>query len=129
VTAKVAMITPAVRERKKMISELIGLDGRIGRFGYFGRIILVQVMGTVLFLLPISGPIEIMLEINVNIAALVIGYCATMRRLHDFGWGRAKILLLLVPLFNLIVLLMLLFRPGDSDENKHGYQPEVLGVG
>jgi uncharacterized membrane protein YhaH (DUF805 family) len=112
-----------------MISELIGLDGRIGRLGYFGRTILVAVMSTLILLVPIPDPIGVIVTIIVNIAALVIGYCTTMRRLHDFGWGRAKILLLLIPLFNIIVWLMLLFRPGDSDENKHGYQPDGLGVG
>ena len=61
--------------------------------------------------------------------AMSVGFCAMVRRFHDFNWGGVRILLLLVPIVNIAIVFMLLFRSGTQGTNDYGNEPVDLAVG
>ena len=63
------------------------------------------------------------------IAVLVVGFCTAVRRFHDFNWGGASVLLLLIPLVNIVIIFVLLFRSGTRGTNDYGNEPDGLAIG
>jgi len=112
-----------------MFKQLVGVDGRVNRLGYLARAVLTWVIAGIAIGLITVGSIAAVIGVILYITAIVIGFCTTVRRLHDFGWGGGRILLVLVPLLNLVIWVMLFFRPGESESNNHGDQPNGVMVG
>ncbi len=55
----------------------------------------------------------------------LIPYFALLtRRLHDINLSALAILFLLVPIAGLLLVILLIFKPGDSDSNKYGPNPK-----
>jgi uncharacterized membrane protein YhaH (DUF805 family) len=48
----------------------------------------------------------------------------TIKRLHDLGYGGWLVLISLIPFFNLLLLLALLFKAGTSGSNRFGPQSD-----
>ncbi len=61
-----------------------------------------------------------------NGAGIALGFCSIVRKFHDFDWGGVSIFLLFIPIVNIVIALMLLFRSGTRGNNKHG--DELLDV-
>ena len=59
------------------------------------------------------------------IAALVFGIIFMVRRLNDINASGWLSLLLLVPLANLILILVMLFKRGSEGANNYGPAPEA----
>ena len=51
---------------------------------------------------------------------------AAVRRLHDFSYSAAAVLVFIVPGVNILVFLMLLALPGKAGANRFGPDPVVL---
>jgi len=110
-----------------LYSELVGTYGRIGRLGYLVRQLVVVVLYAGGISITVSGAGGLaFIGLILMLGALVIGFCSTLRRMHDFNWNGAQMLLLLIPLVNIVVTVMVYFRPGDSDGNDHSIPP--LGI-
>ena len=76
---------------------------------------------------------EIIAAIQILILCLIIIWVLAMQifyiigRFHDLEMSGVNIFLLLIPLFNIIVLLYLFFKEGTIGPNKYGEDPLVRG--
>ena len=112
-----------------MFKELVGVDGRINRLGYLSRVVLASVAQGVAFGALLIGPIGLAIFVVLYIPAIVVGFCTTVRRVHDFGSSGWLILWVAFPFVNIIIAFMLLFRSGTQGPNNHGDRPDGLHVG
>jgi uncharacterized membrane protein YhaH (DUF805 family) len=108
--------------------------GRIGRLRYLaylmgGYILFAMTMGVVTGLsAAIGGPAMVatlgsVLIIVAVIPYLVLSVLTAIQRCHDIGWSGWMALLSLVPLANLVVGLMWLFKAGGANANAYGQPP------
>ncbi len=123
-----------------MLTDLLVIDGRMGRARYFRLSLLAMLlmtMGAILLVFPVvmsrTHGIELMpLGVSVVLAALQLGIglwiavAASIRRLHDMGWSALWLLACAVPveivaLPAMIVLsLAMSVMRGMPGENAHG---------
>ena len=52
----------------------------------------------------------------------------SIQRLHDIGMSAWYMLLLIIPLVNIIMWLVLVFKSGNDGANRYGYPPGWTGV-
>lgn len=64
-----------------------------------------------------------------SLATLLPMTAVSIRRLHDTGHKWTWYLGILVPLFNLYVFYLILFKAGDAGENRFGPDPKAFGDG
>lgn len=64
--------------------------------------------------------VEISLILLLALSTMWIGLAAYVKRWHDLNRSGMMTLLMLIPLFNILVLLYLGFAPGTSGTNKYG---------
>ncbi|WP_019409879.1 DUF805 domain-containing protein [Pseudomonas psychrophila] len=108
--------------------EPLGFKGRIGRLRYitwqFTLWLIVHALGVVsFFVFIISPPAGIVVFILSLIVASIIGIRIAAQRLHDFNWSAWTLILQLVPVANLVVIIMVLAKPGDTGPNRFGLPP------
>ena len=135
----------------KRSSQITGIDGRITREGFVFRAFLATAaigFATLLFItffndlwdpqyssMNTANFAYLVLMIYSAFSmlfvwgALVVIHSSVVRRFHDFNWGGVRILLLLVPIVNIAIVFMLLFRSGTQGTNDYGNEPEGLTVG
>jgi uncharacterized membrane protein YhaH (DUF805 family) len=68
-----------------------------------------------------------LLRIGVLIALIVLSWAAMAQRFHDLGLSGWAILWLLVPVIQFYYVYLLLFKRGQSGENRFGPDP-LAGV-
>jgi uncharacterized membrane protein YhaH (DUF805 family) len=73
------------------------------------------------------GIYVIILFLVIFFLLLLFSYSLTIRRLHDLNSGILMYFLLLAPILNLVILFLIFFRPGKSEDNKYG-PPSVGGI-
>lgn len=54
----------------------------------------------------------------------IVEFCATVRRLHDINMSGWYLLLSMIPIVNIFLGLMLLFKQGDDSTNNYGPPPQ-----
>ena len=134
----------AVASDESYQPKFLSLSGRIGRMRYFGyasgltflfylAIAIVGIVAAVLIPSLASagaGGVETapvmligLLAIVGFIAVLVMSWGYMVRRLNDFNASGWLSLLMLVPLVNLILGLVLIFKKGSQGENDYGAAP------
>lgn len=96
-------------------------DGRIGRLQYLGYSILITL---ILFVLAaIFGGVRQATN-STSLLGSVVAFVASasygIRRLHDFDANGWWYLLAFVPIVNIVMGLILLFRPGTQGANRYG---------
>ena len=116
-------------DSQTLFNQLLGTNGRINRAGYIVRAIASSVATGVALVFMDTGSAGALIALVLYIAVLVVAFCSMVRRFHDFNWGGASILLLLIPFVNIVIALMLLFRSGTRGTNNHGHEPVDLAVG
>ncbi len=113
--------------------------GRFGRLSYLAWAVLVGVIGQLATFLiggaalmtptfdaagtpvmPDLAPGVLAGLIFVGVVSAVVGVIFAIRRLHDINASGWFVLLILVPLVNLIVLLVLVFKAGTPGPNRFG---------
>lgn len=114
-------------------------SGRIGRGDYFaGDILLMFTIFLIVAFTAITA--EIIPKFNVNVDVTLMFIVATVfililnvviiwlglnvRRLHDFGYSGWTLLLAFIPIVNMVIGLMALFKAGNSKENEYGDVPD-----
>lgn len=108
--------------------QYLSLKGRLNRMRYFPLFLLI---GIILDMInPTTqhlGNIYLFdISVIVTIVSIIIGLYITILRLHDLERPGTHVLLLLIPLYNLYLLLVLLFDKGTDGPNKYGKDPTNL---
>ena len=68
-------------------------------------------------------PLFILPEMGVAVAGVWSGICITIKRLHDLERPARHWLLLMVPVYNIYLGLVLLFKKGTEGPNEFGPDP------
>jgi|GEM_PF-6256234 len=122
--------------RKMGVITFADPDGRLGRMDYIlYQLICVPVP---LFLRsiiagyatnnnPDVSAIPLILSVVALLPFLYLIISGHVRRLHDFDKSGYWFLLAIVPFFNIILILALIFAKGTDGENKYGPQNNVGG--
>lgn len=117
-------------------AKVLSFSGRIGRLRYLAYSMgLMFVWFIVMILVGIAAPAlesgsEQTMAMAVGVFAIVFylimmvaSFVLAVRRINDFDSSGWLSLLLLIPVLNIILALMLWFKPGTVGENKYGLQP------
>ena len=110
--------------------------GRMGRGRYFWTMLLLEV----LWLLSASVLELLVMELGggLDTAPLLFWFLASplaflamsfpiVKRFHDLDRPGKQYYLLLIPLYNLYLFLVLLFKKGTPGENQYGTDPQSAG--
>ena len=103
--------------------------GRASRLEYNLFVFITYPVLVLLFCLLLGGISCIAPGLAEFLPLLIYPYCffwsmpIIVRRFHDFGYNGMHYLLLLLPIFNIIMGLELIFRPSDPEENAFGPRP------
>ena len=110
-------------------------QGRIGRLGYFLHTIMDVCFVTLAIALTVLLGVALGAETNmlalgvVLVVICVLGalleFFASIHRLHDIGLSGWWLLLSFVPVANLGLALLLLFKLGDPADNHYGPSPDA----
>ena len=109
--------------------DLFSPEGRANRSWYFWHILLddlaIFTAGAALMVLGvITGlPFLFLPAMGVFLAGAWAGMCITIKRLHDLGRSGWHLLLFMVPIYNLYLGLVLLFKKGTDGPNEFGPDP------
>ena len=111
--------------------KILSWSGRIGRLRYFVYLmsmyflvgIVVGLASSLMFSSQAVQPLFFGLVFIIYIAAFVFLISIAKRRLNDFNASGWLCLLYIVPVVNFILLLVLLFMPGDKTSNNYGPMP------
>lgn len=109
--------------------EMFTTGGRANRAWYLWHIILddLAIITGVLVFVLLASLTESMLfmlpAVGVLFAGLWAGVCITVKRLHDLNRPGWHWLLLMIPLYNIYLGIMLLFKKGTDGSNEFGADP------
>ncbi len=102
--------------------------GRIARLNYFLDEVVLYIAVLIFSIivwhlgLRLIGTLLILIA---YIACIFFLLSLTIRRLHDLNWSGWLSLLFLIPLVNLVLALILLFKRGTEWNNKYGSEPKT----
>lgn len=107
-------------EQQAMFSHAFSFSGRIRRLE-FGLSYIICVILNVL----LSGAVENTPLLGLlSIPFLWFLWAQMSKRFHDIGYSGWRIFTLLIPIYNIVVLLMLFFKDGEPCENDYGKNPK-----
>lgn len=111
-----------------VLADLFSFEGRANRAWYFWHIILDDLaMFTGMLLFGLLGffvsPVFFLPAAGVLAAGFWAGICITVKRLHDLERPAWQWWLLAVPLYNIYLGLVLLFKKGTEGQNQFGQDP------
>lgn len=107
-----------------MIQRLLNTQGCLSRADFFFRvtIILTCAVGLSFLIMETVGKIEHYYEVGIFMVIIVAAFAAptiyiqAMRRLHDMGRRGIGAMLLFLPVYNIYLLMLLLFAPGRTKQ-------------
>ena len=110
---------------------MFSMDGRVNRAKYFGMVLVISVGTQVLaFAAGVGIGVGGGSEQIAGVLGLVIGILGAftvavqvVKRLHDIGKPGAHYWLLLIPIYNIYLGLVLLFKKGNEGPNEYGDDP------
>lgn len=107
------------------MSTFLNYDGRINRLKYFFYVFMISLISGISgFILEdlnnIPGCMIIML---INIFFVIKYICIMIQRLHDLGRPGTHFWLLLIPVYNIYLALLMLFKKGSDGQNMFGEDP------
>lgn len=120
-------LQPPLQEHGATLDAL-GFSGRIGRLRLLAWHMVIAALAfvaslVVLIALKLSPTLGITCGATLLAAYCIISVRISAQRLHDINWSAWMLLLNIVPLANLVLLLMMLFKPGTPGPNKYGPPP------
>jgi len=118
---------------------LFSMQGRLNRAKYFWRTLVIGVSTNIVtflvgFLLGgIMGehaePTALLVGYLLALAGAVVIAFEAVKRLHDLDRPGAHYWLLLIPVYNIYLALVLLFKRGTSGPNRYGDDPLTVPLG
>ena len=109
------------------ISELFTASGRIGRLKFFLSFVVIVVGITILRIILVEVEhtatgklLEPYFTAFLFVACNCMIAVQVVKRLHDLNRSGWYFFLFLVPFFNIIMLLFLIFKPGTAAANDYG---------
>jgi len=115
------------------VNGLFSTQGRLNRAKYVWRTLLIGMSVNLVafvaaFLLggimgETAEPAAHLTNYILGLAGAVVIVCEAVRRLHDLERPTAHYWLLLIPVNNIYLALVLLFKRGTSDPNRYGDDP------
>ena len=109
-----------VVEKQAMFSHAFSFAGRIRRLEFGLSFIIYMMIAVVLS----AGTEDTPLLVILYIPLLWFWWAQMCKRFHDKGESGLRILMLLIPLYNIYVLIMLFFEDGEPYENDYGKDPK-----
>lgn len=107
-------------EQQAMFSHAFSFSGRIRRLEFGLSYIICVVLNVLL-----SGAVENTPLLGLlSIPFLWFLWAQMSKRFHDIGYSGWRIFTLLIPIYNIVVLLMLFFKDGEPCENDYGKNPK-----
>ncbi len=109
--------------------DMFSTQGRANRSWYLWHIILddlaiiTATVGLAVLGVVTGSPLVGVPIVGVVVAGIWAGVCVTIKRLHDLGRPGWHWLLLAVPLYNMYLGLVLLFKKGTRGSNEFGRDP------
>lgn len=112
------------------MKKLFNSNGRINRASYF---VYTMILGSIgygfkILLDNTDNTVLIFISLIAAIIALVVSFCITSQRLHDIELPGWQFFLLLIPIYNIYLNLLLLFKKGTDGPNKYGDDPLSIDV-
>lgn len=107
-------------EKQAMFSHAFSFSGRIRRFEFGLSYIIYSVLAVVLSVGAEESPWLTFFYIPL----LWFTWAQMCKRFHDKGESGLRIFTLLIPLYNIYVLIMLFFEDGEPYENDYGKDPK-----
>lgn len=114
------------------MGELFSMDGRYNRAKYFWTTLLIGIVAQIIaFLIGLAAgaaggdPATVggVIGLIVGIGSAVICAFQVVKRLHDLDRPGTHYWLLLIPLYNIYLGLLLLFKKGTEGANQYGPDP------
>lgn len=103
-------------EKQAMFSHIFSFSGRIRRMEFGLSYIIYGVLAIVLSVCAEETPLLGLLYIPL----LWFTWAQMCKRFHDKGESGLRIFTLLIPLYNIYVMIMLFFEDGEPYENDYG---------
>lgn len=107
-------------EKQAMFSHIFSFSGRIRRMEFGLSYIIYGVLAIVLSVCAEETPLLGLLYIPL----LWFTWAQMCKRFHDKGESGLRIFTLLIPLYNIYVMIMLFFEEGEPYENDYGKDPK-----
>lgn len=107
---------------------IFSIKGRVGRAEYFWHS-LIGILGLIVFILASltffddNEKLSSTILIISFIVYMVSEFCLIARRFHDIGKQASNYFLLFIPLYNIFLGSLLLFKKGVESNNKYGEDP------
>lgn len=107
---------------------LFTFEGRINRAPYFLISLLSSLISTSMdiTLESVDNPAFLLFYILIVIAIITINVCITVQRLHDIGRSGYHYFLFFIPIYNIYLGLVLIFKRGIDGPNEYGEDPLAL---
>lgn len=107
------------------IKRYFTFKGRINRAKYIFVPFLIGILIAIFQAISINTESIALLLICIllNIAAIVLSICVTVQRLHDIERSGTHYWLLLIPIYNIYLGCLLLFKKGTDGSNEYGENP------
>lgn len=121
-------------------SGVFSMTGRIGRLRYLAYfmciyLVIMLLVAIVSIIAAVAIPalgennetaggiLGILMIFVIYVPMLFYGFVYAVRRLNDCGWSGWLSLLFIIPIANIVLGLILLFKRGDEGVNQYGAQP------
>jgi len=107
------------------MSDLFSMRGRANRSRYAAATVLAPIAVYIVAagVSATDTTLGQVISLLLILATYAVSVCQTVRRLHDIGRPGTHFWLLLIPLYNVYLGLVLLFRKGDATHNRYGANP------
>lgn len=103
-------------------------EGRINRAKYFFIPLILGIITIPFYLMAEYAHSSILFTLYVVLSILVyiINVCITVQRLHDIERSGFHYFLLWIPIYNIYLSLILLFKKGTDGPNEYGEDPLLI---
>ena len=110
-----------------VLLEIFSFSGRANRARFLWHILLddlvIASMAILLIVLTLATPLAIVPLAGVAFAGTWAALAVTVKRFHDLDQSGWRVLLMAVPIVNIFVGLVLLFKAGTDGPNRFGLDP------
>lgn len=123
--ATMTVAAAAMPDAPSLKPPLSFMGGRLNRQRYIARVFLISI-GTMAASVLMPGKdtgTGVLLVLAINLFAMIFGVAQAVKRLHDLDRSGWHYFLLLVPIYNLVLAVRILFQKGSDGPNRFGIDP------